>query len=63
VLRLDTEKLRAVAAAPVGQYAVRFVFSDGHSIGIYSFEYLCEICPCAECQTGRKSATAPQLFD
>tara|TARA_B100001964_G_scaffold211666_1_gene247115 strand:- start:46 stop:366 length:321 start_codon:yes stop_codon:yes gene_type:complete len=24
----------------VGNYAVRFVFSDGHSAGIYSWEYL-----------------------
>lgn len=25
---------------PVGSYALRFVFSDGHSGGIYSYEYL-----------------------
>lgn len=56
VLLLDTEKLRAVEAVPVGHYAVRFVFSDGHSTGIYSFGYLREICPCVECQTGRKGS-------
>tara|TARA_B100001559_G_scaffold237763_1_gene200763 strand:+ start:277 stop:585 length:309 start_codon:yes stop_codon:yes gene_type:complete len=27
----------------VGNYAIRIQFSDGHSTGIYSWEYLCEI--------------------
>ena len=29
----------------VGNYAVRFVFSDGHSAGIYSWEYLQSLKP------------------
>ncbi|MDP7005221.1 MAG: DUF971 domain-containing protein [Phycisphaerales bacterium] len=29
----------------VGNYAVRFVFSDGHSAGIYSWEYLFNLKP------------------
>lgn len=29
----------------VGNYAVRFTFSDGHSVGIYSWEYLKSIKP------------------
>ncbi|CAJ1024900.1 putative Protein (DUF971) [Leishmania shawi] len=29
-----------VKVIPVGNYALRFVFSDGHSGGIYSYEYL-----------------------
>ena len=28
---------------PVGNYAVRLVFDDGHDTGIYSFEYLYEL--------------------
>lgn len=28
----------------VGTYAVRFIFSDGHGSGLYSYEYLREIC-------------------
>jgi len=24
----------------VGQYAVRFIFSDGHNTGLYSYDYL-----------------------
>ncbi len=29
---------------PVGHYALRPTFSDGHSTGIYSWEYLRELC-------------------
>ena len=36
----------------VGQYALQFVWSDGHYTGIYSFEYLRELCPCPECRAG-----------
>lgn len=32
----------------VGNYAVRFWWSDGHSTGIYSWEFLRRICPCGE---------------
>lgn len=28
---------------PVGNYAVRLVFSDGHSTGLYSWSYLLEL--------------------
>ena len=34
----------------VGQYALQFEWSDGHRTGIYSFEYLRELCPCPECK-------------
>jgi DUF971 family protein len=30
---------------PVGHYALNFEFSDGHSTGIFSWEYLLEIAP------------------
>jgi DUF971 family protein len=33
----------------VGQYAVHFEFSDNHGTGIYSFEYLRELCRCPQC--------------
>ncbi|MDA1191811.1 MAG: DUF971 domain-containing protein [Candidatus Poribacteria bacterium] len=29
----------------VGHYALKFDFSDGHSTGIYSYDYLIEIAP------------------
>ena len=28
---------------PVGTYALRFIFSDGHDSGIYSWDYLAEL--------------------
>lgn len=33
----------------VGRYALRFDFSDGHNTGIFSFDYLRALCPCADC--------------
>lgn len=37
-------------AEPVGRYAIRFTWNDGHQHGIFSWEYLREVCPCAECR-------------
>jgi DUF971 family protein len=37
--------LTVVNAELVGNYALRIDWSDNHSSGIYSFEYLREICP------------------
>jgi len=48
-------KPRATAATQVGNYAIQISFSDGHSTGIYSYDHLRSICPCAECA---KSAAA-----
>ena len=43
-------KLKMLAVEPVGNYAIRINWSDGHSTGIYSYDHLREICPCAECK-------------
>lgn len=37
--------LAAVSAELVGNYAIRIEFSDGHTTGIYSWEYLRSIDP------------------
>ena len=37
--------LSAVSAEMVGNYALRIDWSDEHGSGIYSFQYLREICP------------------
>ena len=34
---------------PVGNYAIRFRWSDSHDTGIYSWEHLAGICPCTQC--------------
>ena len=41
---------RLTDAESVGRYAVRLLWADGHSAGIYSFDHLRDICPCAECR-------------
>ena len=45
-----SEAIKANQQAPVGNYAIRFHWSDGHHTGIYGFEYLRKICPCDPCQ-------------
>jgi DUF971 family protein len=34
----------------VGQYALQFEWTDGHRTGIFSFEYLRELCACEACK-------------
>jgi DUF971 family protein len=43
-------KERMVSIEPVGNYALRIVWADGHNTGIYSYDHLRHICPCAQCQ-------------
>jgi DUF971 family protein len=45
--------LKMLAVEPVGNYAIRINWSDGHSSGIYSYDHFREICPCDECQAAR----------
>lgn len=45
--------LKAEKAELVGRYAVQIFWSDGHSTGIYTFNYLRELCPCAQCEAAR----------
>lgn len=35
-------KAQVVEFSPVGRYALSFVFNDGHSTGIYTFDFLRE---------------------
>jgi DUF971 family protein len=37
--------LKMLACEPVGNYAIKINWNDGHSSGIYSFEYLRKIDP------------------
>ena len=43
-------------AAPVGKYAIRFTFNDGHELGIYSWQFLRDVCPCEECKAAGTAA-------
>lgn len=43
VLQLGKRDVDIVRIEPVGNYAIRPVFSDGHDSGLYSWDYLYEI--------------------
>lgn len=43
---------------PVGYYAIRFDWSDGHDSGLYSFRYLRGVCPCTACDALRARPSA-----
>ena len=45
--------LKMLSVEPVGNYAIRINWSDGHNSGIYSYEHFREICPCPACRAGR----------
>jgi DUF971 family protein len=42
-------KLKILGVEPVGNYAIRINWSDGHNTGIYSWDRFREICPCPAC--------------
>jgi len=43
VLQTGKREVEIVALEPVGHYAVKPIFSDGHDSGIYSWDYLHEL--------------------
>src|ERR1700739_3310530 len=45
--------LKPERAELVGRYAVLIYWNDGHSTGIYEFDYLRSLCPCTECEALR----------
>jgi len=49
VLPMFKPKPKARRAEVIGRYAIQLDFTDGHSAGIYSYDYLRMICPCDEC--------------
>lgn len=43
-LQTGKRDVEITALEPVGNYAVKPVFSDGHDTGIYSWDYLFDLC-------------------
>jgi DUF971 family protein len=43
ILQAGKKEVTITAIEPVGQYAVKLVFSDGHDSGLYSWDYLYEL--------------------
>jgi len=56
--RLTPEQIELTDVGPVGNYAMSITWKDGHSTGIYSWEYLRHLCPCPDCVAVRQG-TAP----
>src|SRR5215468_9522518 len=50
VINAPHQALYPVQIGLVGRYAVSFEWSDGHDSGIYSYQTLRALCPCAHCQ-------------
>jgi len=46
---VETTELAVTAIDEVGNYALCFTWSDGHSTGIYDFRYLRRLCACPSC--------------
>jgi DUF971 family protein len=47
--------LKMLNVEAAGNYALRIYWNDGHNTGIYSYERLRELCPCAECSSVAES--------
>lgn len=43
VLQSGKEDVNIVGIEPVGNYAIKLVFSDGHDTGLYSWDYLYDL--------------------
>jgi len=43
VLQVAKEDVNIVAIEPVGNYAVRLIYSDSHNSGLYSWDYLYDL--------------------
>ena len=43
VLQLGKEEVNITGISPVGNYAIKLTFSDGHDTGLYSWDYLYEL--------------------
>jgi DUF971 family protein len=41
--------LKPVSISPVGYYAYKIVWSDGHDSGLFTLEHLRELCQCPQC--------------
>lgn len=52
----DSPSTRMKKVEAVGSYAIMIEWEDGHHFGIYHWNYLRKLCPCAQC----RAENAPQ---
>lgn len=50
VLSDISKDVEAVEWAPIGRYAVQFLWSDFHETGIYPFTMMRDLCQCDQCK-------------
>jgi len=50
---ISVPEAKLLEIRPVGNYAIEFRWHDGHSTGIYSYDYLRALCPCDACATSQ----------
>ena len=48
VLKPGQYELKSIE--PIGSYALQLTWGDGHKTGIYTFDYLRQICECESCR-------------
>ena len=53
LLPMYTPPAKPASAQGVGRYALQFNWLDGHTAGIYSWDYLRRNCQCTECRFER----------
>ncbi|MBI3318535.1 MAG: DUF971 domain-containing protein [Candidatus Omnitrophica bacterium] len=46
-------EVRPLSIQPVGRYALNIRWSDGHTTGIFSYEFLRSLCSCEACRPGQ----------
>jgi len=51
-------EMYAVQIGVVGRYAISIQWSDRHDTGIYSYDTLRQLCPCAQCHKPAAEETA-----
>ena len=44
ILQVGKMNVAITAIEPVGQYAIKLLFDDGHDSGIYTWDYLYDLC-------------------
>ncbi len=54
---LGQKPLKPLKADLVGRYALQIYWNDAHSTGIYTFDYLRDLCPCTDCEAARDKVT------
>jgi DUF971 family protein len=57
LLPMFTPPPRPASAQAVGRYALQFNWQDGHTSGIYSWDFLRRVCTCPECKFAASETT------